>query len=185
MAGHVSDFKKAPEEIIFDLINYDNPGKTISSAVMALGVPLAAAGQNPVANTTLEVTALPDSGYTGAVTVTYNRLPLDGFIAAAGIQGSLILPVGDAINYADLIPEINTALGINMTDADYVDGVIGEWAGVPNETKTIQIPASADSYVFLESLTVTMQAEDIPLSDVITVTTLSGLNYPEAPAAQG
>lgn len=182
MAGHVSDFKKAPEEIIFDLINYDNPGKTISSAVMALGVPLAASGEAPVANTTLEVTALPDSGYTGAVTVTYNRLALDGFIAAAGIQGNLILPIGDAVNYADLIPEINTALGINLTDADYVDGVIGDWAGTPNETKIIHIPASADSYVFLESLTVTMQAEDIPLSDVITVTTLSGLNYPVAPA---
>jgi len=182
MALHVSDFKKAPKEIIFDLINFDNPGKTISSTVMGLGVPQAATGQNPVANTTLEVSALPNSGYTGEVAVNYNRLALDGFIAAAGITGALEIPVGDAAKFADLIDEINTALGINLTADDYIDGDIGDWEGTPNETKIIQIPADADSYVFLESLSVTLTAEDIPLSDVITVTTLSGLNYPTAPA---
>lgn len=182
MALHVSDFKKDPKEIIFDLINFDNPGKTISSSVMGLGVPVAATGQNPVANTTLEVSALANSGYTGAVTVNYNRLALNGFIAAAGISGALEIPVGDAVKFADVIDEANTALGINMTADDYIDGDIGDWEGTPNETKIISIPANADSYVFLKSLDITLTAEDIPLSEVITVTTLSGLNYPTPPA---
>lgn len=182
MANHVSDFKKAPEEIIFDLINFDNPGKTINSTVTQLGVPVAATGANPPANTTLEVSAVAESGYSGAVTVNYNRLAFDGFIPAAGLTDGLKIPVGDATKFADLISEANTALGINITDADYVDGDIGDWEGTPNETKAIQIPAAADSLVFLESLSITLQAEDIPLDQVITVTTLSGLNYPEAPA---
>ena len=182
MANHVSDFKKAPEDIIFDLIAFDNPSKPINATVVDLGVATIATGANPPANTDLEVTSKAGSGYSGAVSVAYNRLAVQGFIAAAGVSGNeLIIPVGDAVKYADLIDEINTALGINLTAKDYVDGDIGDWAGTPNETKEVQIVMAADSYVFTGTLTLTLHAEDIPLSSVITTTTLSGLNYPTAP----
>lgn len=182
MARHVSDFKKAPDQIVIDLIAFDNPSKPITLSLVQLGIPTAATGASPPANTELEVAAKAGSGYSGAVVVTYDRLSADGFIAAAGITGDLILPVGDALRFADLIDEINTALGINLTAADYVDGDIGAWAGTPNETKIITIVMDANSLVFQGSLHVTLHADDIPLSQVITVTTLSGLNFPTPPA---
>lgn len=183
MANHVSDFKKAPEEIIFDLLAFDNPSKPINATVVSLGIPTIATGDSPPANTDLEVASKAGSGYVGNVVVHYNRLAIQGFIAAAGVEGgSLILPVGDAVKFKDVIPEINTALGINVTDKDYIDGDIGDWEGTPNETKKIDIITNADSLVFTGTLTLTLHAEDIELSSVITVTTLSGLNYPVAPA---
>lgn len=181
MPNHVSDFTKLPKAIVFDLIAFDNPSKPINATVVDLGVATIATGASPPANTELEVTSKAGSGYTGAVVVHYNRLAIQGFIAAAGIVGDLILPVGDAVKYADLLPEINTALGIQIPLEDIVDGDIGTWAGTPNETKVIQIHTNADSYVYTGTLTLTVMAEDIALDQVITVTTLSGLNYPTAP----
>lgn len=179
MALHVSDFTKAPKDIVVDLINHDNVGANLTPELLTFGLPTLATGETPPANTDLEVTAAEGSGYVGSVVVQYNRLQLQDFVTARGITGGLRLPVGDATMFADLIPEINLALGINLTPEDYVDGEIGEWAGEPNETKEITIPVNADSLVFLGSLTLTLEAEDIPLNSVITTTLLSGLNLPE------
>lgn len=176
---HVSNFSKTPKEIVVDLINYDNVGANITPELVVLGLPTLATGETPPANTDLEVTAAEGSGYSGSVVVQYNRLQLQDFIGARGIVGGLQLPVGDATMYADLIDEINVALGINLTVDDYIDGAIGAWAGEPNETKEITITVAADSLVFVGSLTLTLVAEDIPLNSVITTTLLTGLNLPE------
>lgn len=179
MAGHVSDFSKAPDQIVLDLINYDNPSANLTLSLIDFGVAMLATGQTPPANSEIEITAKAGSGYSGSAVVQYNRLQIQDFIAARAIPGGVLeLPVGDATRYADLIDEINTALGVNLTVADYVDGDIGVWAGTPNETKEITIPMNASSKVFLGSLTLTLKAEDIPLSSVITTTLLSGLNLP-------
>lgn len=184
MALHVSDFSKAAKDIVVDLINHDNVDANLTPELLDFGLPTLATGETPPANTDLEVTAAEGSGYVGSVVVQYNRLQLQDFVGARGIDGGLRLPVGDATRFAALIPEINVALGINLTEDDYVDGDIGEWEGVPNETKEINIVVNADSLVFLGSLTLTLTAEDIPLNSVITSVLLSGLNLPVAEPEQ-
>jgi hypothetical protein len=177
MALHVSDFSKAPADIIIDLIAADNTTKPITNQTITLGVPTVAAVVDASGDTELEVTAKAGSGYTGSEVVKYNRLDLQGFTFGETFS----LPVGDAENLADLILEVNTGLGVNLTADDYTDSAIGAWAGEPNETKVVSLPITAGSLVFKGALSITLHAEDIPLSEVITVTTLSGLNYPAAP----
>jgi len=172
-----SDFTKAPDQIVIDLINADN-GTALTTALLQLGLPTAATGGSPARNTELEVSAKAGSGYKGSVVVQYNRLQIQDFVKPGTFPDGLNLPVGDAENFSDLIPEINTALGINLTAADYVDGPIGEWEGTPNESKVITIPIAADSLCFLGSLQLTLHAEDIELSSVITNLVLNGLELP-------
>jgi len=176
-----SDFTKAPDQILVDLINADN-GTALTTALIGFGVPTAATGGSPVRNTELEVSAKAGSGYKGSVVVQYNRLNIQDFVGVSATPDGLELPVGDATKYSDLIPEINTALGVNLTEADYVDGDIGEWQGVPNEEKVITITITADSLCFIGSLTLTLHAEDIELSTVITSLVLNGLELPEPQA---
>lgn len=172
-----SDYTKAPAQIVIDLINNDN-STSLTSSLIQLGLPTAATGGSPVRNTELEISAKAGSGYKGSVVVQYNRLQIQDFVKPATFPSGLQLPVGDAVNYSDLIPEINTALGINLTAADYVDGAIGAWAGTPNETKSITITMNSDSLVYLGSLTLTLTSEDIDLSTVITNLVLNGLTLP-------
>lgn len=172
-----SDFTKAPDQILVDLINADN-GTSLTTALIGFGVPTAATGASPARNTELEVSAKSGSGYKGSVVVLYNRLQIQDFVNSTDFPDGLSLPVGDATKYSDLIPEINTALGINLTAADYVDGDIGVWQGTPNEQKVINIPMKADALCYLGTLQLTLVAEDIELSTVITTLTLNGLNLP-------
>lgn len=176
---HVSDFSQDPKKIVIDLINHDNVGANMTSELLEFGLPSVSVGGEG-GNTELEVNAVEGSGYKGGVVVNYNRLNIQDFVPIM-VGSELTLPVGDATRFADLIGEINVALGINLTADDYVDGDIGAWEGRPNETKTILIPMNADSLVFIGSLSLTVASEDIDLAEVITTLILSGLNLPEAP----
>ena len=187
---HVSDFTKDEKQIVIDLINHDNsigsgePGAhccalTLETVELGLPVTSVTTGEEE-RNTDIEVSAIEGSGYTGSVTVSYNRLNIQEFVALRVQSGELKFPIGDAVTFADMIPEINVALGINLTEGSYENGDIGEWQGIPNETKEIVIPMSADNPVYIGSLTLTMIAEDLLLSSVVTSLILKGLNLPES-----
>lgn len=177
---HVSDFKLSPDQIVLDLINHDN-ASSLTLELIELGIPYVAAGSEALANTEMEVTAVEGSGYKGSVVVNYNRLEIQDFVPIM-VGENLTLPVGDAVNFSDLIGEINVALDINLTEEDYIDGPIGDWVGTPNETKEVTIAMNASSRLFIGGLTLTIKAEDIHLSEVIPELLLGGLNLPEVPA---
>jgi hypothetical protein len=183
MAKHISDFSKLPQEIIFDLINEQN-GTALDNTMVELGLPTVTTTAGALYNTDMTVTSLPGSGYTGQVILGYNRLDVQGFLFGE----TLTLGIGDAENFADLIPEINLKLRTNITADDYIDGSIvtqaGPWEGLPNETKQITIQMNPDSPVFIGSLTLSLTADDIPLSSVITKPVMEGLNYPEPPPVE-
>lgn len=176
---HISDFTKSPEQIVLDLINHDN-ASILTLELVSLGLPNVTVDNANDRNTEIVVSSVEGGGYKGEVTVEYNRLQIQDFVPIMVEGGALSLPVGDALRFSDMIPEINLALGINLTEADYVDGDIGEWAGTPNEVKEIVIPMSADSLVYIGSLTLSLEAEDIELASVITNMILNGLNLPVA-----
>lgn len=192
---HVSDFTRDEKQIVIDLINHDNSigsGEpdahccALTLETVELGLPFASAtAEEDERNTDIEVSAIEGSGYSGSVTVSYNRLLIQEFVPLRIESGELKFPVGDAMMFADMVPEINIALGINLTADSYEDGEIGEWQGIPNETKEIVIPMSADNPVYIGSLTLTLMAEDLPLSSVITNLVLMGLNLPESTVGEG
>jgi hypothetical protein len=171
MAKHISDFSKLPLEIVFDLINEQN-GTALNNTEVVLGQPTVATGSGGY-NTSILVSARPNSRYEGAVTLGYDRLDVEGFL----FGDTLTLSLGDATNYADLIPEINHKLRVNLTPDDYVDGPIGTWSGTPGESKQIILQMKPSSLVFIGELSFTLHVDDIPLSDVIVISDLSGLTY--------
>lgn len=172
MAKHISDFSKLPDEIVFDLINEQN-GTALDNSMVTLGTPVETTAVGVTYNTDILVTARMNSDYAGQVTLGYNRLDIQGFLFGA----ELGLSVGNAVTYADLIPEINAHLGVNITADDFIDGPIGEWQHTPDETKQLVIPMNPTSKVFVGSLTLTLSVKDIPLSEIIQTHVLSGLVY--------
>jgi hypothetical protein len=168
----VSDFTKAPEQIVLDQINNDN-SSSLTLTQVSFGLPTASTGTSPARDTTLTVNSVADEGYSGSVVVMYNRVDIS---TVPGTR-STVFPKGSSVNISDLIPQINAAYQINLTSADYTDGPLPTFTGTPNEEHTFQLVINADSLPFENSVTLTVKANDIPLSSVITTTTLNGLVY--------
>lgn len=172
MASFQLDFTKAPDQVLLDQINHDNTS-TLTLAQITYGIPTAMTGTNPNPDTQITLTAASGSGYSGSVTVSYNRVQLNSIPGAR----TTIFPIGSASKISDLVPAVNTAYQINLTSADYTDGVLPTFTGTPNEEHAFQIAATADSVVYEGVMNLTVQANDIPLSSVITTQSLTGLVY--------
>ena len=167
-----NDFSKVSKQILIDQINTDN-STALTDQIIGFALPVAGAEGDPK-NTSLVVNALPGSGYTGNVTVTYNRVALSAFVGSK----DLTFQKGDATTLKDLIPEINTLLGFNLQDDDYVDAAIPTFTGEPNEEHDVILAANADSLAYIGSITITVKGADVELSTVITTTVLNGLTAP-------
>lgn len=179
MATFVSDYTKSAQQIIIDLVNNDNT-LALTPALVTFGAPTAATvGGSITRDTDLTLTAVAGSGYSGSQTIHYNRVNL------ANVPGSrsTVFPKGNAVNISDLVPEINAAYGINMSNTadaqhpDFVDAALPTFTGTPNEQHDFQFTADANSLVWENSVTLTVHANDIPLSSAIVNPTLNGLTY--------
>ena len=166
------DFTKAPNQVLLDQINHDN-SSALTLALISFGLPTAATGTNPNPNTSITVTAQSGSGYTGNVVVNYNRVDLS---TIPGTRNT-VYTKGTAVNISDLVPQVNTAYAINLTSDDYTDGPLPTFTGAPNEEHPFQIAATANSVVYQGVMSLTVKANDIALSSVITTTALTGLVY--------
>ncbi len=165
------DFTKSDIQILIDQINEDNTSALTTSLVNFGAVAIDGGG---IRNSNITATAAGGSGYTGAVLFKYNRVDLATVPGARSTE----FQVGDAVNLSDLIEEINVAYQLNLTAADFVDAAIPAFPGEePHETQTIDLVAKATSLIFRGTLTLTVDANDVALSSVITTTTLNGLTY--------
>lgn len=165
------DFTKAAQQILLDQINEDN-GSSLTPALVTFGA--VAVDNGGVRNSKINAAANQGSGYSGSVDFLYNRVDV------ATIPGArpTVFQVGDATHLSDLIDEINTAYQLALTVDDYIDVLIPAFPGTaPHETQTIDLVAKGTSLIYLGTLTLTIDANDIPLSSVITTTTLNGLTY--------
>lgn len=173
---YVSDFTKHPNEVVVDLINDANT-TTLPYNVLTFGLPTQSANGSTL-NTDISVGFVEGSGYSGNVVVQYDRLNIQGFVTPEDFPTGLSILVEEATMISHLIPKINTALGINLTSADYIEGALPQWAGLPNEVLTTTVNAASGSLVFIGGLTFELLSNDIPLETVITTLYLGGLNYP-------
>lgn len=171
--AHVSDFTQEEDQILLDLINFDN---SINLSLQQVNLEqLSDAGDGRVS---LTLTPRPNSGYKDNVAITYTRLDIQTFMDIYHPAG-LLIPQGDAVNVSDLLDDINTALGTAIPLDSIVDAPIGIWDGTPNEEKvvTFQIDEVA-SLVYSGNALVSLDGNDIPLESIVTTRVLSGLNYP-------
>lgn len=168
----VLDFTKAPAQIVLDQINNDN-ASALTLQQVSFGLPTATTGTSPARDTQVTVSAVAGEGYSGSVVVEYNRVNIS---TVPGVR-STVFPKGSAVNISDLIPQINAAYQINLTSADYTDGPLPTFSGTPNEEHDFQVVITSDSLPFENSVTLTVKANDIALSSVITTSTLNGLVY--------
>jgi len=115
----VSDFTKSPEEVVIDLINFDN-GKNFTPATLRIvDVPLAIPKSPPIfRNTEIVVTAPVAVKKRGQARLWYNRIDLNTVPA----NRSTVFETPTKITkLSEVIPAVNERYRINLTPADYID----------------------------------------------------------------
>lgn len=167
----ITDFTKLPKQIIVDLINYDND-TALEADLLTFGTPNVVT-TGPY-NTSLVTTAVPDSHYEGSVVIHYNRIDIG---TVPGIRSKEI-ELGTATRISDLIPQINTKYGINLTAADYIDEPLPAFqTNDPTENLFFEVYTHPNSLVFIRDVRFKLVRNKIPLSSVIVNRFLNGLVY--------
>lgn len=169
--AHVSNFLQAGEQILLDLINADN-AKELPLSAVSFGAPTVVEGGAAEA-TSVTMSANTGSGYKGSQTFTYNRVPLS-FMNVN--EPDLVVETVEETIHA-LIPFLNSTFGIQLTEADIVDGPIAPQQ--PDVNSTITITAAPGSLVFVGSVDLVSTLPLVDLATLLTVTELDGLYAPE------
>lgn len=156
---------KTNKLLLLDLINMETiEAFTLSRITMGPAVVNSVPFEK---NTSIELTALPLSGFRDKVTLKYNRYPFDQYFPDATWK----LNVTVATTLHTLIPAINTAYGYNLVTDDVVDQPIKA-----NAT-TFEMTAAGTSYMFLPGTKVRLGVFlGTPLNEVVTVTDLLGFD---------
>lgn len=166
----VTDFTKAPEQIITDLINFDN-GTTLDPATLLFSDVTASSGTR---NTSVLVSANNTSLYAGSVTLFYNRIDL---ATIPGIR-DVNFEIGSRTKMSEIIPDINARFGINLTPADYKEEILPLFSGNnPLEKKYFDVDALPGSLIFIGELGLTITRGPLLLSTIILNRVLNGLTY--------
>lgn len=165
------NFTQTPAQILLTLVNESqNPVTNITAAQVSFGTP-AANDTAGTGDTKLTVTATAAyAPVTGSVVVTYNRVD----IATVPGTESTVFEITTETKVSDLIPEINSRYGINLTTSEYTE------ADLPAATPTgaaFNLVIKAGSLVYTGTLALSLKQPEVPLADVITNTDLDGLTF--------
>lgn len=127
---------------LYSLINKNTTGVVFSPSNSTLGVPQAITPVNGN-NTTISLAGLASSGYGGSVTLTYRRASLAvAFVAGAPLQG-----ISAASTIYALLPSINAAYSLHLSQFDIVDGPVTAGA------LSVVLTAASTSYMFAPGTT--------------------------------
>jgi len=173
------NLEKGAAKNVIDLINATN-GSALTSAEIALGQPAEWTDPEGIntRNTSLTISAVPDSGYTGTVEVRYHRLDL----ASLASGKTLSYTKSDTSTLQTLLESVATQLGV-VEEAVKLD--VDAMPVVPegNESVTINIVSRTDSLLYVGMAPVTvypMPPVDINVNDEITTQDLDGFDEPVA-----
>lgn len=170
---------------VADLVALINTANSTSFATtdLTFGTPVATngtwQGNTVTQNTAVTVTGVSSgqSGYTGSVSIVYDRL---NFASLANISGWAI-QANKPAKISDCLSAIAYYTGLKLTAADIVDGPI-TLDGNNNATFTLQ--AAANSLGWYGSVSLSMTYGGIDFAAAASNTALSGVNYP-VPDASG
>ncbi len=159
------------------MINQDNRSTLRLGIDFSFGLPTSFEGEGR--NTQVVMTPVPGTRFKGPETVYYKRLTLDSLNRLP--EGSVIpveIPQG-AFWIHDILPRINAGLGLSLTPEE----VINQYHDEETPTYPLRIDSSKSlAWVDSEFTFIVVREEpavDVPLTDVIPVNYLSGLEYRE------
>lgn len=163
---------KPHKEMVLDLILGLNK-KTIPYADLIVGAPHPNLDETSEGDTEVIVTSNRPEKYYGDQSFTYDRWDLQALFATVGIDTLNITVRADSVH--DLITTLQITYGLSVYAEDLVDSPV-EYDG---DTALVILEATPLSYFFKGTILceVTMPVT-LPLSDLIRITRLSGLNYP-------
>ena len=174
MSQHVTDFSKAPLNIILDLINHDH-GTSLSVNEITIDAPVVVQDNR----VSIVVRAVLKSGYSGQQTLHYNRVPLSALTALEVEQTTTI---ADVTSYQEVLVAFNAKYGVNITPEDVlIDNaeVLSEGYVQPlGPVMDVVVKAKTGSYVWSGETVFKLRSSDILLSDALPVTVLNGLWLP-------
>lgn len=175
------DYTKTPDQLLIDLINEDNNTNLLPNLVV-FSEPVVEETEGATKNTRINISAAVGSGYNDAVDLTYDRVPLGGFVGTI----ELVFLAEDPQNttLVSLIPNLNTMLNINLTVDDFVDGPLPTFTDVPNQIIQVLVAATATSLVYIGDLSIGITNGGIDLSQVLTVTDLEGFTIDPSQVVQ-
>jgi hypothetical protein len=162
------------------LLNADNGTNYQEGVDLTFGEPVIKAGPG-TRNTQVTITPVDTTKYSGPQDLHYTRLGLDALSRLP--NGALDVVEIPALPFSihQVLPQINTALGLNLTPAEVEDTIYTESA----PTYALKVVGNASlAWVDSEfSFPVHITGEDVWLGTVITNTSLDGFNYaqPETP----
>lgn len=172
----ITNFLKTPEDIIVDLINFDND-TNLHPELLIFGKPKVIETKF---NTSLVLTSVPDSHYVGSVTYKYDRIDIARIPEIQGVTDLLStkFEIGDATKISDLIPAINSKFRINLTPNDYIDAPLPGFESTdPSSSPFFGLVTSPDSLIYINQLLLSIIRDGNPLSGLILKTILDGINY--------
>lgn len=156
------------------LLNDDYPLLKFAADKLTFGEPIAATGENPVKNTELVLTGIPNKGFKGSTTVFYNRIDLAEFAAA---DGTPILQIAGVVDISTILAAFNAAYGSKLELSDLrSDHVIPPQEDILDGEDFI-IYAGATSLAYRGNVTVHIQPADLDLDEAITEKNLNGLVF--------
>ncbi|MNQ12045.1 hypothetical protein D3C85_249440 [compost metagenome] len=164
-------YKRPLDEILGAIKTLNNV--ELIAGEYTFGTPTAVAPDASGTNTSMLVTALnPLSPYDGSTTIRYKRLDLADLLIliSSNIKGY------DISTTDDFVAMLNKRHGIGFEPGDIVSSPLSLVDGAGEVT----LVAEPDSMGWIGTVTFSLALGAQPLSDVITVTQLPGLNYPSA-----
>lgn len=132
-------------------------------------------GQNTAHNSALRITAKAGGAYQGTKVLTYDRLKLND-LTAANIPGFKVSAYTANTVYT-LFPMIQYWTGIQFTSDDLIDSPLVDNG---DNTFTAVLSAKPGSIGWIGNLSITVTKGSAPIDELLTVTSLPGLNYPTA-----
>lgn len=176
-------FRDARPQIIADLNTKNN--LQIKLSEVTFGVPQAVSTITPAPSTTkntrVYISAAANSPYSSRVPVFYDRLDFGVVFAYSAVNTLAKVRSYNPVTIHGLIPDLNNYYGLELTTDDIEDGVLS----LTNGSGSAVIKAKPDSLTWIGQFTVSIAPGDMALDRTMTVTDLSGIDYPSGQHAKG
>lgn len=171
----MSDFTKAPKQILLDLINLTNPSYQMEEADVIIGAPTVTTENSR--NTSVLISAAPSSPFDNSQTFYYNRLDLAAVFATLSTDFEKTPEVADI---DDLVALINARWALNLTADDFTSSAFPTFAGEGGEQHSVTLTAKPGSLTYIGAGEVTLTLAKVDMADAFPNNVLDGYTY-EAP----
>ncbi|MNB58547.1 hypothetical protein D3C87_715640 [compost metagenome] len=175
----MSIYSLSPDEMVRDLINRANtPIIAFDSTNLIFGQ-ASTVLNNPDSNTTVTARGVYAEDYAGKVALLYDRLDLG--VLFRGTYRPEFAALGQSTLYR-LLPELNAALGINLTQKDVLDIDLKLLAG--GDQVTLELTAKPGSLAYTGFTRVLFNRKQLMLTNVVTTREYAELKHPD-PVLEG